>query len=73
MTIPLMLVLSLLIFDQTTKGNEYYNSQQYPEALSAYEEAEVEHPEAPEVHYNKGNALYRQDMFNEAAASYQQA
>ena len=42
------------------EGNKRYEEKAYDDALRAYTEAQVGAPEAPELHYDIGNVLYRQ-------------
>ena len=39
----------------TREGNERYQEGKLDEALQSYTQAQVDHPEAPELHYNIGN------------------
>ncbi len=49
------------------EGNRLYEEGKYDDALTKYREAQIERPEAPEVQYNIGSALYREGAFEEAA------
>lgn len=49
------------------KGNEHYQNKQYQSALEAYRKVQVKHPDAPEVLYDLGTALYKVDSFQESA------
>ena len=75
----LVLLSSLLLpfggtaYRLTEQGNEHYESQEFEEALRAYTEAQVHSPEAPELYYDIGNVLYRQDDFAGAAEAYVRA
>lgn len=73
MPLYIMLLLSLFSWFQTSKGNQLYEKEQYPEALEAYREAQKKDPDSPAIHYNIGNAFYRQGKFKEAAQEYRQA
>ena len=55
---------------QTEKGNRAYEGEEYEEALRAYTEAQVEMPEAAELHYDIGNVFYRQEDFERATEAY---
>ncbi len=59
--------------DQVEQGNELMERSRYEEALSKYEEAEEKLPDAPEVAYNRGIALYRLGKFAEAESAFQDA
>ncbi|MBN1794296.1 MAG: tetratricopeptide repeat protein [Candidatus Omnitrophica bacterium] len=43
------------------------------EALRLYRDAQIDSPASSEIHYNIGNALYRQGKFDEAEKEYTQA
>ncbi len=55
------------------KGNEAFEKGNYQEALAFYEAAGEQEPESPAVWFNKGDALYKQGRFAEAADAYEQA
>ncbi len=60
----LLLVLFLLLLTgcaaaQNRKGNQLYSGQQYDQAMLAYQDAQAELPEQPQLHYNIGNTLHR--------------
>ena len=44
---------------QNRAGNRLYAEQQYAQALLAYQDAQAELPEQPELRYNVGNTLHR--------------
>jgi len=48
------------------QGNRLYADKQYDQALLAYQAAQAELPEQPELHYNAGNALHRLGDFSRA-------
>ncbi|MBU9889343.1 MAG: VWA domain-containing protein [Candidatus Omnitrophica bacterium] len=54
---------------QTTikKGNEHYEEKRYQSAIEAYRKVQVRDPDAPEVRYDLGTALYKTDAHQEAA------
>jgi len=52
------------------EGNKLYEEGNFDEALARYREARIERPELPEVQYNIGSALYRQNAFEEAVEVY---
>ena len=58
---------------KTEEGNAAYDETRYDEALQSYTEAQVVAPDAPELHYNLGNVLYRQSKFPEAAEAFGRA
>ena len=81
MTRPMALVLaaSLSTFvggeahRRTEKGNELYKKGQSEPALTEYQKAQAVAPEAPQLHYDIGNVLYRQENWAGAAEAYQRA
>jgi Ca-activated chloride channel family protein len=58
---------------KTAEGNRLYGEGQLEDALRVYTEAQVDAPEAPELYYDIGNVLYRQDDFEGAADAYRRA
>lgn len=60
---------------QTTikKGNEHFQGKRYQSALEAYRKVQIKNPDAPEVLYNLGTALYKVDSFQEAAQDFETA
>ncbi len=52
-------------------GNEAYFRGNYDEAQAAFQQATLDKPDNPVVHYNLGTALYRQGNFREAARTFQ--
>ncbi len=55
------------------QGNAAYQSGNYEEALSAYDEASVDAPEAPEIYYNRGAVFYRQEDYDQAKQAFEKA
>jgi Ca-activated chloride channel family protein len=55
------------------KGNTFFSSGQYDEAISAYDEAAVDDPESPYIYFNKGTALYKKENFSAAKDAFAQA
>ncbi len=55
------------------EGNREYEAKAYDEALAAYTEAQVPAPDAPELHYDLGNVLYRKGNFEGAENAYRRA
>lgn len=80
--IILLLILSLLAVDaaaqqyperrQVRKGNRAYEKGNYQDAAGRYMRALGADPASFEAHYNLGNALYRQQMYDQAAQVLQQ-
>src|SRR3990172_8207595 len=57
----------------TREGNERYHEGKLDEALQSYTQAQVEFPEAPELHYNIGNVQYRKGDREKALEEYKAA
>lgn len=55
------------------EGNRHYKDGAFDEALQAYSEAQVTAPEAPELHYDIGNVLYKQGKFPAAEEAFTRA
>ncbi len=55
------------------EGNRKYEEKAYEDALRDYTEAQVGAPDAPELHYDIGNVLYRQEKWDGAAEEYSRA
>ena len=81
MTRPITFVLlaglsSLLGGDahrRTEKGNKLYVEGENDPALLEYQKAQAKLPEAPQLHYDIGNVLYRQENWSGAAEAYEHA
>ena len=58
---------------RTEKGNSLYTKGQNDPALSEYQKAQAALPEAPQLHYDIGNVLYRQENWAGAAEAYEHA
>ena len=60
--------------DRTNKeGNDAYQDGELDEALKNYTQAQVEHPDARELHYNIGNVQFRKDDLDKAFEEYKAA
>jgi Ca-activated chloride channel family protein len=59
--------------DLVSQGNRALEEKKYDEALQAYEQAAKEDPQAPEVYFNKGAALYQKGDFQQAADAFEQS
>jgi Ca-activated chloride channel homolog len=55
------------------EGNRLYREKKYDEALKRYTEAQLEAPDAPQLHYNLGNVLYRKGDLEKARDEYRRA
>jgi tetratricopeptide (TPR) repeat protein len=51
-------------------ANQEYSAGKYDEALRGYEEALRDHPNAPELQFDRGNALFKLDRQAEAREAY---
>jgi Ca-activated chloride channel family protein len=58
---------------RTEKGNALYLKGDTEPALSEYQKAQAAMPEAPQLHYDIGNVLYRQENWAGAAEAYERA
>jgi Ca-activated chloride channel homolog len=58
---------------RTERGNALYSKGQAEPALSEYQKAQAVLPEAPQLHYDIGNVLYRQENWAGAAEAYEHA
>ena len=55
------------------KGNEQFQNKRYQSALESYRKVQVKNPDAPEVLYDLGTALYKVDSFQESAQDLEAA
>jgi len=60
-------------YHKTERGNERYLNGLYADALREYTEAQVALPESPELYYDIGNVLYRQNDLDGAAEAFTRA
>jgi tetratricopeptide (TPR) repeat protein len=51
-------------------ANQHYDKGAYDQALRGYEDAAREHPNTPELDFNRGNALFKLERRDEARAAY---
>lgn len=54
-------------------GNKSYQREDYESAMRHYQDAEIERPENPQLHYNMANTLYQQERYEEAIEKYNKA
>jgi tetratricopeptide (TPR) repeat protein len=77
----IIFLISLFIFigfgDSITSknraGNKLYEQGKYDEALAKYRDAQLDDPQASELHFNIGNVLYKKKKYEEAIKEYQKA
>ncbi len=55
------------------EGAEQYQEGNLDEALASFTQAQVESPDAPEIHYNIGNVHYRKEEMDKALEEYRAA
>lgn len=85
-TVPGIIVLAFFILlyfpsisasntssDSVKEGNRLFNSDKYDEALKSYNEALVNMPESPVVHFNMGAAYYKKEEYSKAEESFTKA
>ena len=53
------------------RGNRLYNDGKYDEALLSYQDALVQEPDNPKIHYNIGRALYKMERYDEAISEFE--
>jgi Ca-activated chloride channel family protein len=76
--LPVLLVFSVScvgggINRKNREGAELYREGKLDEALAAFTQAQVDSPDAPEIHYNIGNVHYRKEEMDKAAEEYRAA
>ncbi|HPS37160.1 MAG TPA: VWA domain-containing protein [Candidatus Omnitrophota bacterium] len=59
--------------DAVKKGNESFRDKRYQSAIESYRKVQVKNPDAPEVLYDLGTALYKTDSFQESAKDLEDA
>ena len=59
--------------DAAREGNDAFASERYGDAREAYDRALKTIPDRPELDYNSGNTLYREQRFAEAGRRYEDA
>ena len=76
----LLLILTLMGFSfldpvarKNEEGNRLFEKGEYEEALKRYQEAQVEDPESPYLHFNAGDAFYKMGDFEAAMQEFGRA
>lgn len=59
--------------DKLKKGVKAFQGEQWDEALNYFQDALVDEPENPLVHYNVGTALYKKERYEDALASFEKS
>ncbi len=59
--------------EANAQGNDAFDAQDYAGAVEAYRRAQESSPDLPEPFYNSGNSQYRQESYDDALSSYDQA
>lgn len=74
-TVLLGLLISLIGHDQAhaSKGEEAFAAGDYLGAGQFYDQALEKNPDDPRLHYNAGTAAYKNNLYDQAIASFQQA
>lgn len=74
-TVLLWLLISLIGHDHAhaSKGEEAFAAGDYLGAAQWYDQALKKNPDNPRLHYNAGAAAYKNNLYDEAIASFQQA
>lgn len=55
------------------EGNKYYKKNQIGKAKTSYEQALKSEPTQPEIAYNLGNVLYKEESYDQSLDSYKKA
>lgn len=74
-TVSLILLMSLAGLDQAraSKGEEAFADGDFLTASEFYSQALIKKPDDPRLHYNSGTAAYKNNLYDDAIASFQQA
>jgi len=71
--ILLALFWGVAVNQKNKEGAELYRQGKLDDALRAFTEAQIESPDAPEIHYNIGNVHFKKGEFDKATAEYRAA
>jgi tetratricopeptide (TPR) repeat protein len=72
--IPLVILTQLALADvgsSMRRGNHLFRKGEYEDALQKYQEALVQEPDNPAIHYNIARALYKLEKYDEAISEFQ--
>ncbi len=58
------------VAEKNREGNALFREGKFDVALEKYREAQLEAPEAAQPHFNAGDALFRQEAYEEAAKEF---
>ncbi|MBW6521444.1 MAG: VWA domain-containing protein [Desulfoarculaceae bacterium] len=74
-TVSLLLMMTLAGFDQAraSKGEEAFADGDFITAAEFYSQALKKRPDDPRLHYNSGTAAYKNNLYEDAITSFQQA
>lgn len=74
-TVSLLLMMTLAGVDQAraSKGEEAFADGDFITASEFYSQALKKRPDDPRLHYNSGTAAYKNNLYEDAIASFQQA
>jgi Ca-activated chloride channel family protein len=61
---------SLSPYDQVAHANTLYGAGKYREAAEGYQAALGALPDSPEIHFDRGDALFKLDAYTESAEEY---
>ena len=61
------------VANKSAKAHELYQGGEYDKALNLYRDALVDRPEAPELHFNVGDALFKSGDYEKALQEFEQA
>ena len=59
--------------DKLKKGLEAFQNEQWDESLNYFQDALLDDPENPQLHFNIGSVLYKKQQYEEALKSFEKA
>ncbi|UCC11502.1 MAG: tetratricopeptide repeat protein [candidate division WOR-3 bacterium] len=69
--LSLMTIAFADVGESMRRGNRLYSDGKYDEALLSYQDALVQEPDNPKIHYNIGRALYKMERYDEAISEFE--